>query len=212
MALIPCEECGNEVSTTAQACPKCGAKVVGPLWKLKGIFIYLIIVVIAISFIAVQISIAISPDASSADATTSETAEPEVSETPEPEVSETPEAAAPETPEATAPETPEPSDAPVYVSAIQLYDDYQANEVSADIKYKGKMLIVKGTVTSINKDVTDEIWVGMKTSNDFMPVHLTELSQDQAARLNKGDIISATCLGAGLMIGSPVLKCGRPKQ
>jgi len=25
MALIKCKECGNEVSTTAKACPKCGA-------------------------------------------------------------------------------------------------------------------------------------------------------------------------------------------
>jgi DNA-directed RNA polymerase subunit RPC12/RpoP len=30
MALIKCAECGNEVSTTAKACPKCGAKVVLP--------------------------------------------------------------------------------------------------------------------------------------------------------------------------------------
>ncbi len=29
MALIKCQECGNEVSTTAKTCPKCGAKVVG---------------------------------------------------------------------------------------------------------------------------------------------------------------------------------------
>ncbi|RYZ83008.1 MAG: zinc ribbon domain-containing protein [Proteobacteria bacterium] len=28
MALIKCAECGNEVSTTAKACPKCGAKVI----------------------------------------------------------------------------------------------------------------------------------------------------------------------------------------
>jgi len=27
MALIECRECGNEVSTTATSCPKCGAKV-----------------------------------------------------------------------------------------------------------------------------------------------------------------------------------------
>lgn len=27
MALIKCKECGNEISTKAEACPKCGAKV-----------------------------------------------------------------------------------------------------------------------------------------------------------------------------------------
>lgn len=35
MALIACKECGNEVSSQAKACPKCGAKVSVPgrrLW------------------------------------------------------------------------------------------------------------------------------------------------------------------------------------
>jgi len=32
MALIKCTECGNEVSTTAKTCPKCGAKVKLPRW------------------------------------------------------------------------------------------------------------------------------------------------------------------------------------
>lgn len=27
MALMPCKECGSEVSTDAKACPKCGSKV-----------------------------------------------------------------------------------------------------------------------------------------------------------------------------------------
>lgn len=33
MALIKCHECGNEVSTEAKVCPKCGAKVVVPKTK-----------------------------------------------------------------------------------------------------------------------------------------------------------------------------------
>ena len=36
MALIPCKECGNEVSTDAKACPKCGAKVPYTKWWLRG--------------------------------------------------------------------------------------------------------------------------------------------------------------------------------
>lgn len=34
MALIACSECGNEVSTQASACPKCGAKVPRTRWWL----------------------------------------------------------------------------------------------------------------------------------------------------------------------------------
>lgn len=35
MALIPCTECGNEVSTAAKTCPRCGARVAPPsnTWK-----------------------------------------------------------------------------------------------------------------------------------------------------------------------------------
>jgi hypothetical protein len=44
MALTPCRECGGEVSTEADACPKCGAKVLKPkrtkwwLWIPLGLF------------------------------------------------------------------------------------------------------------------------------------------------------------------------------
>jgi zinc-ribbon domain len=31
MVLIPCPECGTEVSTLASACPKCGAPIAGPI-------------------------------------------------------------------------------------------------------------------------------------------------------------------------------------
>ena len=34
MALVACKECGNEVSTKASACPKCGAKVPKTKWWL----------------------------------------------------------------------------------------------------------------------------------------------------------------------------------
>lgn len=34
MALINCKECGTEVSTTAKACPKCGARVPKTKWWL----------------------------------------------------------------------------------------------------------------------------------------------------------------------------------
>jgi len=39
MAIIACKECGNEISTTAKSCPKCGAIVPRPkIWPwLVGI-------------------------------------------------------------------------------------------------------------------------------------------------------------------------------
>ena len=38
MALIKCHECGNEVSTTAKACPKCGAEVKEPIKLSKPVW------------------------------------------------------------------------------------------------------------------------------------------------------------------------------
>ena len=35
MALMPCPECGNEVSTEAAACPKCGYRVVPDVSHIK---------------------------------------------------------------------------------------------------------------------------------------------------------------------------------
>jgi RNA polymerase subunit RPABC4/transcription elongation factor Spt4 len=34
MSLVPCKECGTEISTKAKACPKCGAKVARTKWWL----------------------------------------------------------------------------------------------------------------------------------------------------------------------------------
>lgn len=52
MALIACKECANEVSSTAKACPKCGAKVKVPgrrLWiPVLGVLICSFIVVMVI--------------------------------------------------------------------------------------------------------------------------------------------------------------------
>ena len=47
LAIIACHDCGNEVSTEAKACPKCGAKVKAPTsgstWLVAGIAGFLMI-------------------------------------------------------------------------------------------------------------------------------------------------------------------------
>lgn len=47
MALIKCKECGNEVSSKAEACPKCGAKVARkPVGCASGLVILVMLVVL----------------------------------------------------------------------------------------------------------------------------------------------------------------------
>lgn len=53
MALIKCKECGNQISSSAKSCPKCGAKVKssGCFGKLFKIAIYIVIGFLALSLI-----------------------------------------------------------------------------------------------------------------------------------------------------------------
>lgn len=52
MSLIKCHECGNEVSTEAKTCPKCGAKVKKPTSLIAKVFA----VVIGLGFIGAIVS------------------------------------------------------------------------------------------------------------------------------------------------------------
>ncbi|MCX5952459.1 MAG: hypothetical protein NTZ40_02960 [Cyanobacteria bacterium] len=44
-------------------------------------------------------------------------------------------------------------------TADQLYSEYDANQVSADTKYKGKIVVITGPISDIGKDVTDTAYV-----------------------------------------------------
>jgi len=97
--------------------------------------------------------------------------------------------------------------APTPIDAAELFDAYQSNEVAADDRFKGRMLAVRGTVQSIDKDFTGDIVVRLATSNQFMPVDATlkAAEKSSAARLAKGTTVQLTCKGRGMVIGRPQL-------
>ena len=45
------------------------------------------------------------------------------------------------------------------VSAKKLYKDYNANEIAADEKYKGKIIEVTGVIRDIGNDIMDNAYV-----------------------------------------------------
>ena len=94
------------------------------------------------------------------------------------------------------------------VSAERLFLDYQRNEVSADSMYKGRTLAVTGTVSSINKDFTDSVYLMLETSNEFMGIHanLRGSEVSKASTLSKGSTVTVVCEGNGMIVGSPMLK------
>ena len=93
------------------------------------------------------------------------------------------------------------------VSAERLFLDYQRNEIAADSIYKGRTLAVTGTVSSINKDITDSAYLMLETSNEFMGVHanLRGSEVSKAAALSRGSTVTVVCMGSGMVIGSPIL-------
>lgn len=50
----------------------------------------------------------------------------------------------------------------IEVSATKLYSEYEANEVSADEKYKGKKLGITGTISAIGKDIINDPYVSLQ--------------------------------------------------
>lgn len=95
--------------------------------------------------------------------------------------------------------------APVEITARQLYRDYEANEVAADVLYKGKRLLITGEVATIQTDLMDEPQVLLKAGS-VEQVMISGLSREAAGALGKGEAVSAACTGNGMILGSPVTR------
>jgi hypothetical protein len=94
------------------------------------------------------------------------------------------------------------------VSASQLFAAYHDNEVAADEQYKGKPLVVIGSVDSINKDMFENGFLVLRDQNAFEGVHanLTGESMKTAGKLSPGQEVTLICTGQGMILGSPVVK------
>jgi hypothetical protein len=94
----------------------------------------------------------------------------------------------------------------IEVSASQLEVDYRTNEVSADAKYRGKVLRVTGTVDAIKKGISDDPYVTLKTGEMFNDVHANFEDEGTLGTLHPGQRISVRCIGDNVIMGSPMLK------
>lgn len=142
MALMNCPECGKEVSDNAVNCVHCGsplvltnnpfAQKVSParLRKNKKIGKILGIIIVALIFLAVILAIIGS----------NETGD----KSPANELS---------VEETTQTVSPSPEIEYIEITATELIEAYDENEVSADNNFKNQMLRITGTVSSIGKDI-----------------------------------------------------------
>jgi hypothetical protein len=91
------------------------------------------------------------------------------------------------------------------VSAVDLFNAYDENEVATDEKLKGVIIEITGTVQSIDKDFMDDINISLRSTNEYMPVNLTmeKSEKETAINLRKGQKITARCKQISKTMGSP---------
>ena len=96
----------------------------------------------------------------------------------------------------------------IHVTASELFSAYDANEAAAQQTYGKGPLMVSGTVEGVDLDFSDEPFVKLRTSNQFMSAqaHLAEASKARASSLSKGDQIQLLCVSVSEVVGTPMLK------
>jgi hypothetical protein len=72
----------------------------------------------------------------------------------------------------------------IRISAKQLSEEYDANEVLADSNYKNHIVEINGFVDSIGKDILDTPYVTLEGRNTFSVVQCMFRKQDEAALSN----------------------------
>lgn len=72
------------------------------------------------------------------------------------------------------------------VSSDALFEAYQHNEVAADKLYRGHALRVTGAVQTIRKDISDQPYVVLWTTNEFIGVQAHFVDDDILASLHPG--------------------------
>lgn len=100
---------------------------------------------------------------------------------------------------------PQTTAAPVQsVTASELYADYDANEVAADQKWKGRTVAISGTVENIGRDIVDEPYVTLE-GGDFWSVQCFFADESGLAALSSGETVVLIGVVDGMALGTNVI-------
>lgn len=91
----------------------------------------------------------------------------------------------------------------IRVDADTIQKEYEKNEVSADMKYQNKNIIVKGIVKQVRKDMFGNLVVDLKGgTNPYLPPS-AQINKDYinwVSRLNKGEKIDIVCQNSKFVV------------
>jgi hypothetical protein len=112
-----------------------------------------------------------------------------------------------------ATETQTPTQIEIYttIGAGQLYQEYENNEIAADLKYEGRLLKVHGIVRRIGENIWGDPYVVIvENEGDFWGVQCTypdtAAYRAQLAKYNPGQELTVTGRCKGGSIGSVLLE------
>lgn len=92
------------------------------------------------------------------------------------------------------------------VSVDELQKVYSDNEFRGDKKFKGKQFIVNGTVGAIQSGFGDQPFVVFKSKGfNATQAKFADIDLEKLIDLNKGQKLTAICIGNGEVAGSPML-------
>jgi hypothetical protein len=99
------------------------------------------------------------------------------------------------------------------VTAPELAQAFQANEVAAQKKYGGKVLDVTGTTSGSILDFLDRPVIHLNGISEFLPVQaqFDKSFGDQLSKLSKGQKITVRCMSLTSIVSAPMLSdCSLP--
>lgn len=98
----------------------------------------------------------------------------------------------------------------IKISAEELFVEYEKNGVAADNKFKGKEIEVSGEIETIDKDLSEEMFVKLKGDElGLLGVQCFFRDKNNAdlSNLKKGDQITIFGIGNGKTINVELKKC-----
>ena len=96
------------------------------------------------------------------------------------------------------------------MTSAVISKEYSENEVSADAKYKGKIIEVSGKVTGVDNGITDNEMIVRLSDGEYdfsgLMCYMKESEKDKVLTLKKGNQVTLIGKGDSATIGSPILR------